>query len=64
MSDDKITVCDKCFQASCWHGIFMCDEAKQAGTIKKSRDELAKLGLENPCYWQTDDEILEEQCHS
>src|SRR4030042_3599611 len=30
-----ITVCDKCFMASCWHGIFMCQDAQNAGTVGK-----------------------------
>lgn len=46
-----VTVCDKCFQASCWHGVFMCYEAKFAGTVVKSIAELEDLNLENPCYW-------------
>ena len=47
-----VTVCDKCFQASCWQGIFMCQESETAGTVEKSIEELEKLNLENPCYWR------------
>ncbi len=46
-----ITVCDKCLQASCWQGVFMCDESQAAGTVEKTIKELTKLGLEHPSYW-------------
>lgn len=48
----KVTVCDKCLQASCWQGIFMCQEAQYAGITEKTVAELRKLGLENPDYWK------------
>ena len=48
---DRITVCDVCLQASCWQGIFMCDEARDAGTVVKTVAELRKLKLENESYW-------------
>jgi hypothetical protein len=47
----KITVCDKCFMASCWHGEFMCDDARYAGTVEKTVAELRKLDLEHPDHW-------------
>jgi len=46
-----VTVCDKCLCASCWQGIFMCDEAKFAGTVQKSVAELRKLDLEHEDYF-------------
>ena len=46
-----ITVCDKCLQASCWQGEFMCGESKTAGTVKKTVAQLKKLNLENPEWW-------------
>jgi hypothetical protein len=49
--DTRVTVCDNCLQASCWHGEFMCDEARGAGTIVKTVAELRKLKLENESYW-------------
>lgn len=49
--DRKITVCDHCLQASCWQGIFLCEESREAGTTEKTVAELAKLGLESPDYW-------------
>ncbi len=52
MSDsNKVVVCDACLQASCWQGEFMCEKSRDAGTIEKTRAELAKLGLEHPHYW-------------
>ncbi len=60
MTTDLITVCNKCFQASCWQGIFMCEESQNAGTVKKTRRELEELNLENPCYWKTDKQLSEE----
>lgn len=52
MSDsDYITVCANCFRASCWQGIFMCDEAKDAPVTEWPRSKLEKLGLEHPDYW-------------
>jgi len=55
--DQKVTVCDKCLRASCWQGIFMCDESQTAGTIQKTRRELLKLGKEHTDYIKTDEEL-------
>jgi acyl-coenzyme A thioesterase PaaI-like protein len=49
-----ITVCDACLQASCWQGIFYCQEFKTAGTIDLSVNRLRKLKREHPCYWDKD----------
>jgi hypothetical protein len=50
--DDRlVTVCAKCLTASCWHGIFYCDEYMTAGTVDRTIADLRKLALENPCYW-------------
>lgn len=57
-NDRTVNVCDKCFQSSCLRGEFFCDDAWLAGTIEKKIDELKKLGLENPDYW--DEEVPEE----
>lgn len=46
-----VTVCDKCLQASCWQGVFMCDDSQNAGTVEKTKYELKKLNLEHPSYW-------------
>lgn len=55
--DEKITVCDACFQASCWQGIFMCEQSQNAGTMQKTRRELIALGRDNVCYMKTDEEL-------
>lgn len=47
-----ITVCDFCLRACCWQGVFMCDEAKGAGTVEKTRAELEELSREHPQYWE------------
>lgn len=46
-----VTVCANCLCASCWHGIFMCDEAKHAGTVEKTVEELRKLDREHESYY-------------
>lgn len=49
-----VTVCNKCLMATCWQGIYMCDEAKSAGTVEKTISELKKLDREHPSYWFID----------
>lgn len=48
---EKVTVCSNCLRASCWQGIFMCDESRSAGTVEKDVQELTELNLEHPSYW-------------
>ena len=50
-----VTVCDKCLKASCYQGIFLCDDAYYAGEKKLSIKELKKLNLEHPSYWENED---------
>lgn len=52
-----VTVCDRCLQASCWQGIFYCDDYLIAGTVQKTRKELAKLNRENSDYWKSDEQL-------
>jgi len=47
-----VTVCSKCLQASCWQGIFMCGEARYAGTTDLPVSDLKELGREHPSYWE------------
>jgi len=49
--DDKIIVCDRCFQASCLQGIFMCDDSDIAGTTTKTVRELRVLTREHWSFW-------------
>ena len=51
-----VTVCDACLQASCWHGLFMCSEAQNAGTVDKPVSELRALNLEHSSYWEPDND--------
>jgi hypothetical protein len=50
-----VAVCDHCQRASCWQGKFMCDASRYAGTYNMPIDELKKLKLENPSYWEDED---------
>lgn len=56
---EKITVCDKCLTASCWLGVYMCWESRNAGTTKKSVKELRMLKKEHSSWWMTDKELGE-----
>ena len=49
---DKVEVCNRCLMASCWQGIFMCDEAREAGTVIKTVGELRELNREHEDYWK------------
>jgi hypothetical protein len=53
-----ITVCDACLQASCWQGIFYCNDYKTAGIRKITVRELRQISKESPSYWKTDEELL------
>lgn len=60
MTDFKttITVCSHCLQASCWQGIFMCNESLEAGTLEKTIEELRKLDLESANFWDIDSDTM------
>lgn len=51
-AERMITVCDRCFRASCWHGVWMCDEYLTGGTVDKPMSELIELDLEHPNHWE------------
>ena len=57
MMTEMITVCDSCLKASCWQGIFMCDNSMISGTLEKKKSELLELELEHQDYMKTDDEL-------
>lgn len=48
---EYVTVCDNCLKACCWQGMFMCDDARTAGTTVKTKTELRKRNLEHESYW-------------
>lgn len=56
-----ITVCDKCLQASCWQGVFMCQESQNAGTLQYTETKLKAMNLEHSSYWKTDQELADEK---
>jgi hypothetical protein len=46
-----VTVCSKCLTATCWNGIFYCNDFQMAGTVEKTIEELKVLNREHPSYW-------------
>lgn len=57
MTDDKarrVTVCDACLRACCWHAVFMCDRSQEAGTTERTVAELDALGLEHPDHYSAE----------
>ena len=46
-----ITVCDACLRSCCWKGIFMCDNARGAGTVERTPGQLRCLDREHSDYW-------------
>jgi hypothetical protein len=57
--EQLVTICDRCLCASCWQGIFYCDDYKVAGTTQKTKSELRNLNREHPSYWKTDQELID-----
>jgi hypothetical protein len=55
-----ITVCAECLRASCWQGIFYCEDFKWANITRKTVEELNRLNLEHPDYWKNDPDWEEE----
>lgn len=49
--DRKVTVCASCLRACCWHGEFMCDDARTADVTKMNISDLRKLDRESADYW-------------
>jgi hypothetical protein len=45
-----ITVCAACKMATCWWGLFMCNEARNANVVDMPVSELIKLGREHPSF--------------
>ena len=47
MDSRLIQICSECEKASCWHGEFMCSDARGADLILKTATELDKLNVEH-----------------
>jgi hypothetical protein len=55
--DPLITVCDKCFESSCWQGEFMCSQAYSAGITDRHVSNLISRNPgnhEHPDWWNKD----------
>lgn len=50
--DGVITVCASCLTASCWQGIFYCEDYRHAGITTRTVTELKTLSLEHSDYWK------------
>lgn len=49
--DYYVTVCSACRCASCWHGVFLCQESQQASTIEVLASVLRKEDREHTSYF-------------
>lgn len=58
-NDLLITVCADCGRASCWQGLFFCDNARMAGVHDMSVKELRRMDLEHSDYWERDPNAIE-----
>jgi len=47
---EKIIVCATCFRASCWNGIFYCDDYQNAGIVWRTKAQLLRMKKEHPSY--------------
>jgi hypothetical protein len=52
LNSDLVTVCAECGEASCWLGIFMCEDNRTANTKQITVGELRKISKENEDYWR------------
>lgn len=59
--NEKITVCSKCFRASCIQGYFLCEENTATGTTEKTISELMILNLESSDYWESEQKQFTEE---
>lgn len=57
--DLLITVCADCDRASCWQGLFFCDNARMAGIHEMPVKELRRMRLEHSDYWEHDPNAIE-----
>ena len=47
----KVTVCNECLTAACWHGEFMCERSRKAGTVERTVGVLRELNREPPWHY-------------
>lgn len=52
-TDYLVTVCSACRCASCWHGEFMCDASRTAGTVNVRASVLRAEAREHPDNFST-----------
>jgi hypothetical protein len=48
----EVAVCSACKRASCFQGVWFCEEARSASVVWLSVDVLRELDREHPCYWR------------
>lgn len=51
----KIAVCSACKRASCFQGVFFCEEARGASVACLSIEVLRALDREHRDYWRADE---------
>lgn len=49
--EPRTLVCSACLRASCWHGHFMCGEAREAGLLRATAEQLRRLAVEHESWW-------------
>lgn len=49
--DYWVVVCSRCHCASCWHGEFLCEEARDADVRQLPASKLRQLGHEHPHHF-------------
>lgn len=53
MKDYLVTVCAECLTASCWHGVFMCQQSAGADIKTLRASDLRALDREHPSHYST-----------
>ena len=51
MDEPRTLVCAACKSASCWWGIFYCDQYRNVGLARATEAQLRALELEHPDYF-------------
>lgn len=55
-NETTVTVCAACLHATCWQGMYYCEDYVDAGTVEKTVAELKALAEqgeihEHPSWW-------------